>query len=194
MTKRYKALKDLIGMKAGDVLEPGNGYGDLYRIQDLTAGAMIVIPKDHIQTALEGGWIEEAGQVDNWPQYGDQYSSLTANGEEISSIWQNDECDQIRQALGNVFHTEEEAETHVRYLKALTRVKGSSSWVPDWDDRYTVKYHVLYNHNENELQPDPCNWMTHQPIGIPVWFPSIKAAEQAIKDHKEDFLILAGVK
>jgi hypothetical protein len=132
-------------------------------------------------------------EVDNWPKDGDKYYYLDTLGGIESTTWAYDNpSDKECLELGLVFRTKEEAQAHVSYLKALTRVKGSSSFKPNWNNPSQMKYRVYYEHGPKTLE-STISWSS-QNIGTPVYYESEEAAEQAIKDHKEDFLILAGVK
>lgn len=130
-------------------------------------------------------------EADNWPREGSTYWTIWSEG--VTDLnWDDDITDKFSKSIGQVFRTEEEAKAHVRYLKALTRVKGSSSFSPNWEDTDQVKYFVGYDYTKREFYVD---WTTlYGHIGAPVYYESREASKQAIKDHKEDFLILAGVK
>lgn len=152
----------------------------------------IEITEEQHQKIAEALNLKTTDQVDSWPQGGDSYWSLDADGNTERAQWDAWPSDHERRSIGNLFKTEEEAETHVRYLKALTRVKGSSSFVPEWDDTDQMKHFVAYDTDRQALHTNCTSSYVH--IGTPVYYESREGAEQAIKDHKEDFLILAGVK
>lgn len=135
--------------------------------------------------------LNSSEKADSWPQQGDGYYTVYDTGH---IEWIGDFTDKRALALGLAFQTEKEAKAHVRYLKALTRVKGSSSFVPDWSlsNVKQQKFFVRYMHDINKLAIAGTYYSQY--IGTPVFYESQEAAEQAIKDHKEDFLILAGVK
>lgn len=132
-------------------------------------------------------------KADSWPRENEEFWTIepSEHNDIVEYTWFGSGTDKKIKSMGLVFRTEEEAKAHVRYLKALTRVKGSSSFVPNWNEN-NQKYFVRYNHKTGLLAVD--YYWSSQSIGAPVYYESIEAAEQAIKDHKEDFLILAGVK
>lgn len=152
----------------------------------------IEITEEQRQTIAEALNLKAPDEVDNWPTEDSEYWYVNAQGSEVKDTWDDHPTDKKRLAIGTAFKTKEEAQAHVRYLKALTRVKGSSSFKPNWDDREQQKYCVYYEHTPASLEITIC-WTSNH-IGVPVYYESEEDAQQAIKDHKEDFLILAGVK
>lgn len=152
----------------------------------------IEITEDQRKKIAEALNLKTPDDVDKWPKNGNAYWYLDATGDIMMDNWADHHFDMSKYEIGNVFRTKDEARAHLSYLKALTRVKGSSSFNPNWEDTIVRKYYVVYDDDENRLRYDYTQSWNY--IGVPVYYASPSSVEQAIKDHKEDFLILAGVK
>ena len=128
-------------------------------------------------------YIETAGDVD-----GDIDVDLFI---EANYRYSSDRFKSVTVDVGNCFRTEEEAKAHLEYLKALTKIKRSSSFEPDWEDYLQTKYHIAYNHGGEGLYIT--NYSTIQLPAI-VFYETKEQAEQAIKDLEKEYKIIFGVK
>jgi len=87
-----------------------------------------------------------------FPQKGDYYHTIFANGLIEEYTWDNTELDRIKQSLGNVFETKKEAEAELEKRKLLAEIKqwrkvnDPDSFKLDWTDESEIKYSVHYDH------------------------------------------------
>lgn len=124
------------------------------------------------------------------PKRGDVYIWLGAGGHIDSNIWANDKIDCQRLALGNVYHTEDEAQKEVESRKALVRLwdwaEENEYFEPDWRDHDQFKYYVFYRttvstfHCGNEV-------FLHSNFTLP-YFATQEACERFIKACEKDLL------
>lgn len=91
------------------------------------------------------------------PEIGQTYWWLSSSGTLSRFVFDDDESDKLHLALGNVYETEAEAEkaiekklATVRVLNKLRELEGDL--VADWNDVFSRKYHICYNHLELKLQ------------------------------------------
>lgn len=61
-------------------------------------------------------------EAPTWPTVGEAYWFISSTGHVLSETHTNSEWDREVIEFGNVFHTEEEAQNHLRKLKALAKV------------------------------------------------------------------------
>lgn len=99
--------------------------------------------------------------------------------------------DPFRLGQNNVHKSKKLAEQHLELLKAQAEIRNSSDFEPDWSNKEQYKYHIYYDHLQNELM-----WECHQWCQSPslAYYPTWEAAKQAIKDFKEQYLLVFGVK
>lgn len=53
----------------------------------------------------------------NFPQFGDNYFTINAEGEVLDLLWRGDNFDNFHKAIGWVFETKEEAENKIKQIK-----------------------------------------------------------------------------
>lgn len=84
---------------------------------------------------------------DAWPKDGDKYWYVSVSGRCASASWHYYGTDKRCMAIGNVFRTEEEAETALQRLKDLATVRADAKgFVPDWTDKKS-KWFACCRHN-----------------------------------------------
>jgi hypothetical protein len=86
------------------------------------------------------------------PAKGQEYWCVMSDGMSQRLSWINDEYDLFRLGQGNVFKTEEGAEEHAEYLKAISDVtnyiyENDLQVEPDWEDKDQRKYVIQHDHN-----------------------------------------------
>lgn len=120
------------------------------------------------------------------PVIGDYY--YTFNGKE--QTWDDDSLDNEALAIGDVHPTKEAAQKAYDLEVARTKIRRSSSFRPDWSNHDQYKWSIYYNHIAEKLLVGPAQWT--QGINT-VYYETKPQAEQAAKDLKAEYLLVAGV-
>lgn len=142
---------------------------------------------DEAQEKVLLGYLKPEGG--RWkPEQYNKYWTVWINGSVTDEGWADCPTDKWAYSQRNVFKTKEEAEAHKRYLEAVARLRDSSDFLPDWNDSRQEKYCI--NLSNRSLMAD--SFFTRN-CGFIVYYPTLEAAEQSIKDHKEDWLTFFGV-
>lgn len=75
------------------------------------------------QWLIDNGFAEEVKELGWWkPKFDEMYYFLDGYGKACAQPWLNDELDDIRYSMGNVFKTKEAAERYRGYLNAIATV------------------------------------------------------------------------
>lgn len=91
--------------------------------------------------------IDEMKMPKEWPEHDDNYFFNNSLGRTQREPWSDMCCDIERQAIGNCYHTKEEAEREIRCRKVLVKMRGmTKGFVPDWDDKDQYKWFPIYDH------------------------------------------------
>lgn len=188
--KRYKLLKDTPTFKAGNIFYISE-RGDLF-YDDSNNGI-----KAYCHKTLEKfpniltDWFEEIKEM-NWkPKTGDEYWTIYNDGSIDGNTWHDDCIDKERYEVGNCYRTEEDAEHAKKVQIARTKIKRSSNFVPDWDNKCQEKFFVYLNHFAKYL--DVGNTVSYNTIGQIVFYQTRKDAERAIEELKQEYFLHFGV-
>ena len=87
------------------------------------------------------------------PKDGEVYWYITEHGHAVYDIWEDDNIDDERYAIGNCFPTEESAEFEVERLKVIAEMK-EFSFEQDWNNKYQRKYFLYYNCDGADIEID----------------------------------------
>lgn len=128
---------------------------------------------------------------------GEKYYHVDAQGDIEWDFEENHSIDNYLYTTGNYFQTKEEAEAYKERQLAIGRVthailEANGDWEVDWSDDEQEKYHIEYDPHEGHFYNE-----YNYSIQINTLLPHIKDQEttkQIIKDHKEDLLLIFGVK
>lgn len=188
--KRYKLIKDLPTFKAGNIFYTSE-RGDLF-YDDSNNGI-----KAYSHKTLEKfpniltDWFEEIKEM-NWkPKIGDEYWHICTDGIILRSQWRNGSIDNGRYEIGNCYRTKEDTEHAKKVQIARTKIKRSSNFVPDWDNKCQEKFFVYLNHFAKYL--DVGNTVSYNTIGQIVFYQTRKEAERAMEELKQEYFLHFGV-
>lgn len=120
---------------------------------------------------------------------GEDYWLIDSMGYIDKINWDNDEIDNARLELGNMFHTKEEAEKELKKRKIYNQLKRYAEEHNDkidWQDENEYKYYAYYNYENKHIEID-CVW-SHKEINV-IYFSSREIAENAVKEIGEDNII-----
>lgn len=188
--KRYKLIKDLPTFKAGNIFYISE-RGDLF-YDDSNNGI-----KAYSHKTLEKfpniltDWFEEIKETGWKPKEGDKYWLINDFGNVCATYWTGDFIDNNRCELGNYYRTEADAEHAKKVQIARTKIKRSSNFVPDWDNKCQEKFFVYLNHFAKYL--DVGNTVSYNTIGQIVFYQTRKEAERAIKELSQEYFLHFGV-
>lgn len=187
--KRYKLVKGLPTFNAGDVFYLNEAGSLIHESDGVVAYNWITIDKfPNILT----DWFEEIEEQTRWkPEMDQKYYLLDSNGYAHDSVWSNDYIDRNRSEIGNCFESREEAERVREYLKALAVVRGdATSEFAKYNDNWFIGYDP-----EHKSIDAFCNSYTARNgiFGLP-YFATREDAQRSIKQHKDEWLTIFGVK
>jgi len=142
----------------------------------------LAILEQELKEETTGRWVPEIEnryfRVDEWAKVG-------------SIAWRSDEYDKFHLSQGNVFRTEEEAEAHLEYLKAVAVIKEDAKWwKPDWGDIDQRKWYGWYNNYQNRAITVDADTVLQ---GSSIYFQSKKLLEKSLKEHKKEWEIYFNV-
>lgn len=187
--KRYELKRDLPTFKAGEIFYLSDSGNLLRESDNVPAYSWSTIDKfPNILT----DWFEEINESTRWkPGLGDKYYLSDSNGSVYDSVWSNDYIDRSRFDIGNCFQTKEEAEQVVEYLKALAVVRGDAT---SKFDKVGNNFCVFYDTTNNYLTMgvESCD-MGNGIFGLP-YFATVEDARRSIEQHKNEWLVIFGVK
>ena len=116
---------------------------------------------------------EQAEEEQDFPQDGDNYYYIEPNGRFNWIYWSESNYDLQKQALGNVFQTEEQAEFAVEKLKVEAELRKFSR--PFKEDEYN--YFIQIHPSHNNIVTDSDDY--YQTQGT-IYFESTTIANEAI--------------
>lgn len=192
--KRYKLLKDLPTIKAGEIFkEMVTGYNEknlLVRIAPLNAKSPRLKVQD-IDNFDE--WFEEIQEPTDsihWkPRIGDRCFILE-NTNIRPALYTGMLRDYNAWRTGKIYRTEEECEKACDRELAEVRLRRTSTFKPDFYNgmfAYTVGYDCKHKRLYVTKLVDVI-------IGDPITYESLEDAEKSIEGHKEDWLIYFGIR
>ena len=191
--KRYKLLKDLPTIKAGEIFkETVTGYNEknlLVRIAPLNAKSPRLKVQD-IDNFDE--WFEEIQEPTDsihWkPRIGDRCFILE-NTNIRPALYTGMLRDYNAWRTGKIYRTEEECEKACDRELAEVRLRRTSTFTPDFENG-RGGWFVAYNHLEGKLEYFQCSW---QDAGESVRYETREDAEKSIKENQEDWMIYFGI-
>ena len=197
--KRYKLLKDLPTIKAGEIFkETITGYNEknlLVRIAPLNAKSPRLKVQD-IDNFDE--WFEEIQEPTDsihWkPKKGDNYFYIVhsynpLHNEILVSTWIDDGYDRTHYLLGNIYRSYEEAEKARDRELAEVRLRRTSTFKPGFKNG-NGGWIIGYDHYLKELTYDSIDCTDY---GEPVRYETEEEAKKSIKENREDWLIYFGI-
>lgn len=180
--KKYKLKHDIPGYKAGTMLEMrSSGLYELGGLIAYDAGQLRAHP-DIMD------WFEEVGE--RWePEDGSYYWFANTDGTTSHANWINCASDRSHLALGNCFRTKEEAEAHLKWLKAVAVLRADiANQRPDWLGWKDV-FMVRYSHKTKELFAA----VIESVQSAPFVFDNMDDAKRSIAEHMSEWLTFLGV-
>lgn len=197
--KRYKLLKDLPTIKAGEIFkETVTGYNEknlLVRIAPLNAKSPRLKVQD-IDNFDE--WFEEIQEPTDsihWkPKEGDNYFYIVYSynplyNEVLVSAWIDDDDDKTHYLLGNIYRSYEEAEKARDRQLAEVRLRRTSTFKPDFKNG-NGGWIVGYDYYLKELTYDSIDCTDY---GEPVRYETEEDALKSIRENEQDWLTYFGV-
>lgn len=141
--KRYKLLKDIPFVKAGEIF--GLHRGGIKDCITLFKG------DEEVYTIKVGENVSE--MFDEWFEEVREYFYIDSKGDiEYSKNEWNEEVVEDHKLIGNYFKTKEEAEKHLEYLKAKVIIKqDTKGFKPDWKDIAEDKYYGFWDASAKKL-------------------------------------------
>ena len=189
--KRYRLLKDLPFAKAGEIFESkilDNGEEYMFWGE---------IKTEKIENFDE--WFEEVKSFEIPDELDMGFWTIAYHIEDGFYTWHmsSDEFedsyeDNLKHHLeiGWAFETKEEAEKHIKWLKARAiLIQDTKGFKPDWDDECQWKHSVAYDRIDQSFDVSP---MFRRNAGN-IYFETKEDAESSIKTHKKEWKIYLGV-
>lgn len=195
--KRYKLLKDLPALKAGSTFievdkKDSDGLKLIYQIDDegIPRCAYTLI-KPGVSNEYFKEIQEEPTDSIHWkPEYGEEYWIVNSYGVIVKRIWSDSIEDLNMYKLGIVHPTEEECEkAHNRKL-AEVRLRRTSTFEPNFENR-NGGWIVVYEYAHYKLL---ARSIRIEDAGEPVRYATREDAEKSIKENREDWLIYFGIR
>lgn len=192
--KRYKLLKDLPTIKAGEIFkETVTGYNEknlLVRIAPLNAKSPRLKVQD-IDNFDE--WFEEIQEPTDsihWnPMIGEKCFILE-NANIIPTLFTGKLRDYNAWRTGKVFRTEEGCEKARDRELAEVRLRRTSTFKPDFKNG-KGGYSVGYDYIAESLRIYPASWVD---AGEPVRYETEEDAQKSIDKHEKEWLAFFGIK
>lgn len=144
--KRYKLLKDIPFVKAGEIF--GLHRGGIKDFITLFKGdeEVYTIKVSENVSEMFNEWFEEIKDPEEY-----FYISSSGDIEYSKSEW-NKEVIEPQKLIGNFFETKEEAEKYLEYLKAKVIIKqDTKGFKPDWKDIAEDKYYGFWDTSAKKL-------------------------------------------
>lgn len=137
---------------------------------------------------------KEKQKEDVWPEDGDAYYNIDSCGEVGDSRWDNDEWDEARMEIGNVFRTKEDAEKALAKRKIETKLRtlAEKAWKEsgtniNWNDFGQQKWGIYFNHRSGKFSYE---YSQFSELSGATYFPTQESAYDAVKEIGEDNLKL----
>ena len=153
-------------------------------IQEQLSNAVVI--EDNPEESY-GQWVPDIGQ---------DYWDVNVLGSIRKWYWKNDELDLQALALGNIFKTEEEAQSHLEYLKANTKVINrikelNEGWVPVFE-QYASNYCIYYDHLNHKFKCQSS--VLTQSCNYQYYLKSEEVAKKLIEELPNELKIVLGIK
>ena len=145
--KRYKLLKDLPFVKAGEILE-------IYHSDDKKYLHIFNENKEEIYKIKVGDFVDRIHN--EWFEELNEYYYIESKGdiEYTRYEWSKDAVEP-RKLIGNYFEAHKEAIKYLAYLKAKQVIKqDTKGFKPDWNDKDEIKYWGYWNFYQNKPDYD----------------------------------------
>lgn len=191
--KRYKLLKDLPTIKAGEIFkETVTGYNEknlLVRIAPLNAKSPRLKVQD-IDNFDE--WFEEIQEPTDsihWKPMIGEKCSILENANIIPTLFTGKLRDYNAWRTGKIFRTEEECEKACDRELAEVRLRRTSTFKPGFKNG-NGGWIIGYDHYLKELTYDSIDCTDY---GEPVRYETEEEAKKSIKENREDWLIYFGI-
>jgi len=201
MTRRYKLLKDLPGVKAGAIFHRYTNETETMQVDVLKRvdDQGILLPPSFGVSDIYNfdEWFEEIGQLTindiDWnfdPKPGDICHCVDNAGNIFS--WTHDaEDEKAEVAMGNCFRIREEAEVYRQWLKAVAELRRSNfNFKADWEDTTEDRWHVYYDYENHSLS---VTYNNHSRCQSLVYYGTRDDAVLSIEEHEESWLTYFGV-
>lgn len=137
-----------------------------------------------IREELAKAGVKSDAAVEAWPVVGCYYWYIDADGDAMRTGWCCSEQDKFRQATGNVFKTEAEAEAHKAYLLDpdtvyQTRINQVLRSMNDWweFEPGDNNYYILVDHDNKNVCVD--RWYSHESFSTVYFMTHEQAAAAA---------------
>lgn len=193
--KRYKLLKDLPTIKAGEIFkETVTGYNEknlLVRIAPLNAKSPRLKVQD-IDNFDE--WFEEIQEPTDsihWkPRQDDgEYWIVNSYGSIVKRIWSDSIEDINMYKLGFIYPTEEKCKKDRNRKLAEVRLRRTSTFKPCLKSGMYA-YTVGYDFKHKRLYVTK---LVDVIIGNPITYKSFEEAERSIEENEKDWMIYFGI-
>lgn len=186
--KCYKLLKDLPNLKKGTILSEGKSlFGARTLITKNDVGP-IFIGNDLSEELFEE--IKEPTDSIHWkPKTGERYWFYFSDGDITTYLWGSELDDIGRYKLGRVYRTEEECVRARNRELAEVRLRRTSTFKPDFENR-NGGWIVIYEYAHYKLL---ARSIRIEDAGEPVRYATREDAEKSIKENERDWKIYFGV-
>lgn len=190
--KRYRLLKDTPTIKAGTIFEEVvSDFDKLKELVRITPIGTKTVPQWTIQDINNfNEWFEEIEEMEWRPKMYQEYWYVTNYGTTSNTHWHDEGVDHDRYNIGNCYRTKEDCEYAQRVQIAQTKIKRSSDFVPDWNDKKQEKWCVVYDYQKKRLGAYVFFCIDQ---GAIVSYETVEDAEQAIEDLEPEYLLHFGV-
>lgn len=188
--KRYKLLKDLPNLKKGTILSEGKSlFGARTLITKNNGVGPIFIGNDLSEELFEE--IQEPTDSIHWkPEQGDEYFWIDECGSILpGTFYKGALYDCQRLTFGNVYRTEKEAEKARERRLAEVRLRRTSTFKPDFENR-NGGWVIVYEYAHYKLL---ARSIRIEDAGEPVRYATREDAEKSIKENEEDWKIYFGI-
>lgn len=140
--------------------------------------------------------IEPVKKKGRWkPEFGEPYCYVDDWREVNVDEFTDHIVDLSHYQQANCFKTKEEAEAHLKYLKALGRINEYcwDNWYfePDWKDLEQLKHYIYFDHKDKKARNN--RTCTYSQLNAIPCLPSLQACEDVIKHCNQDLKIVFGV-
>lgn len=188
--KRYKLLKDLPNLKKGTILSEGEPiFGVRTLITKNNGVGPTFIDNEFFEEFFKEIQEEPTDSIHWKPEYGEEYWIVNSYGVIVKRIWSDSIEDLNMYKLGIVHPTEEECEkAHNRKL-AEVRLRRTSTFEPNFENR-NGGWIVVYEYAHYKLL---ARSIRIEDAGEPVRYATREDAEKSIKENEEDWKIYFGI-
>lgn len=189
--KTYKLLRDMPTVKAGTTFREITREVDGSKIlKEYKSSNKVSILVSEVNDFDE--WFEKIEPTDSahWkPQRGDNYWIAYSDGEISKCYWNGCPVDIARYEMGRTYRTREECEKALVRELAEIRLRRTSTFKPDFENR-NGGWAVGYNHHLKMLT---CSNIISTDFGEPVRYATAGDARRSIEENEQDWKIYFGV-